>query len=92
MKEFLKAMFSEKAAASSMRWVFVWTYLYAVCLPIGAWALVYVKGDGKADIPVGVAGLVSAIIVAVTTGKVWQYFLETKEKGDGKPDSVAPAA
>lgn len=79
---FLKAMFSAEAVASSMRWVFVWTYLYAVCLPIGAWAFVYVRKDGGADIPVGVAGLVSAIIIAVTTGKVWQYFLETKEKPD----------
>lgn len=78
MTQFLKSLVTRGTGVSSMRWVFIWTYLVATVVPLGAWALVYVKSGGTGDVPSGVVTLVGLVVGAVTGGKVMQSREETK--------------
>lgn len=89
MVTFFVKLFSASGGVSSMRWVFLWTYLFAIVVPISSWAHVYVQNNGQGDIPAGVVTLVTLVIGAITTGKVLQSFSEGKEKGNVGP--VEPA-
>lgn len=90
MNGFITRMFTAGGGVSSMRWVFVWTYLFATVVPIGSWAIVYVRKDGVADLGSGIVALVTLIVGAITAGKVTQAFGENRGKENGKP--AEPAA
>ena len=78
MSQFLKSLVTRGTGVSSMRTVFMGTYLVATVVPLGAWALVYVKNNGQGDVPSGVVTLVGLVVAAVTGGKVFQSKEETK--------------
>ena len=75
MNEFLLRLFG-RGGYSTLRWVYVWTYLFVVVVVFGAWAFMYCKTDAQADIPLGVAGLAGTIIAVVTGNK----YLEKREE------------
>lgn len=88
MLDFASRLFS-KGGLSSMRWVFVWTYLFVVVVVFGVWAIVYIWTKGTADIPLGVAGLAGTIIAVVTSGK---YAEKREELKGGNPTVVVAEA
>jgi DMSO reductase anchor subunit len=77
--DFLENLFKTGSGVSSMRWVFIWTYLFSVVVPLSVWAVAYLK-DPKVDLPANVLALVSIIIGVVTAGKVVQGFGEGSVK------------
>ena len=87
---FVEKLLTSRGGLSSMRWVFIWTYLYVVVLVFGVWAAVYVWTKGVADLPIVVAGLAGTIISVITGGK----YLQSKEEAKGAvvPESEEPAS
>jgi hypothetical protein len=87
--DFMGRLFGAAGDLSTMRLVFVWTYGFAIVVPLTAWAYCYcIKTPGAADLPENVTLLVTGIVTVITTGKVAQYFKE--KPGNGKP--CEPAA
>jgi len=83
-------LFGAAGDLSTMRWVFVWTYGFSVIVPLGAWAWVYWRTNGAADLPANVTLLVTGIVTVITTGKVAQYFKEKPENGKPAKPAVKP--
>jgi len=79
MTEFIEKLFLTGSGVSSMRWVFIWTYLFSIVVPLSAWAFRYIQ-DGKADIPTNVLAFVSIVIGVVSASKVMQGFGEGSVK------------
>ena len=84
--EFFEKLFSAGGGLSSMRWVFIWTYLFCIVVPVGSWAIVYMH-DHTVDIPANVLVLVLGVIGVITTGKVLQYGKEPKNNVVAAPQS-----
>ena len=81
--DFMGRLFGAEGDLSTMRWVFVWTYGFAIVVPLSAWAYVYLS-NCAADLPANVTLLVTGIVTVITTGKVAQYFKEKPKDGDAK--------
>lgn len=77
MIDYFCKMFSRCKEVSSMRWVFVWTFIIVVDVPLFSWAIAYFK-DNKADIPTGVVAFCTLILATITTGKAVQFAKENK--------------
>jgi len=88
--DFMGRLFGAAGDLSTMRWVFVWTYGFSVIVPLGAWAWVYWRTNGAADLPANVTLLVTGIVTVITTGKVAQYFKEKPGNGDGAGPAAKP--
>ena len=79
MTGFIERLFLTGSGVSSMRWVFIWTYLFSIVVPLSAWAFRYVQ-DGTADIPANVLTFVGIVIGVVSASKVVQGFGEGSVK------------
>jgi len=89
--DFMGRLFGAAGDLSTMRWVFVWTYGFAIVVPLTAWAYCYcIKTPGAADLPANVTLLVTGIVTVITTGKVAQYFKEKPENGKPAKPAVKP--
>ena len=77
--EFFERLFSSGSGLSSMRWVFIWSYLFCIVVPLSIWSIAYLQ-DTTADIPDNVMYIVIGVISVITTGKVTQGFGEAKAK------------
>ena len=81
-----------KDGYSSLRWVYVWTYLFVVVVVFGVWAIVFYETRGQVDIPMGVAGLAGTIIAIVTGNKYLEKREEVRNVGVvPKPQEPAPS-
>ena len=93
MNDFVLKLFGRGAdGLSSLRWVYVWTYLFVVVVVFGAWAFMYCKTNAQADVPIGVAGLAGTIIAIVTGNKYFEKREELrKDAVVPEPEKLAPS-
>jgi hypothetical protein len=84
MGEWVCKLFSQCKDVSIMRWVFFWTFLIVVDVPLFSWAIAY-HSDHKADIPAGVVTFCTLILATVTTGKAYQF---AKENPNVQPQKL----
>lgn len=87
--EFLKNMMTVGTGVSSMRWVFVWTWLIVVIVPMFSWAYKYIQNP-TVDMPGNVVAFATIVASVVTAGKVGQSFTEKKNGGTDATPVVKP--
>jgi hypothetical protein len=90
----IRELFSKESSMSSMRWVLIWTWLFVIVVTWSTWATLCIINRVMIDIPLGVAGLVSSVLLIVTGGKAWQQVTENKakalEKDCGSTAKITP--
>jgi 1,4-dihydroxy-2-naphthoate octaprenyltransferase len=84
MLQFFKDLINRCNSMSTMRFIIIFTYLFVIIITFITWASISVAKTAMQDIPVGLLGLVSAVIAIVTTGGVFNKREETKQNGNEK--------
>ena len=74
---YLKDLVNANATASSMRFIFLLSYLFIVITVFYVWASISIVKCEMINIPVGVTYLVVGILALITTGKVVQSFWDS---------------
>jgi len=85
MIDYFKALLDKSNPASTMRWAFIFTYVFVLLIVFITWTALVIKKGEMVDIPGNVFSLVSAIIGIVTLGKVFQTKFEGGNGDVGKP-------
>ena len=81
----------DEGGYSTLRWVYVWTYGFVVVVVFGVWAAVFWVTQGKADIPMGVAGLAGTIIAIISGNKYMEKREEMRNAVVPKPQEPSPS-